>query len=508
MDQLFSFEGLPSFKQSYEPIIVVFKVWVAPVAGIVLTAGIVSFIFSWLSVAAPKAYRKKSLNKETNVEGVKINMGVLPIPKWKVKVPKYRAEDINLFLQAKLATYGEKELKFEDRHKKLFLDILIYIWSKRNESFVGAGHQGDLYEHTLGALDKSWKGWKDPLVPIAVAGHDAGKIFAFNPKIPNADRHNPAHWDRVGYHDDYSMMFVTSLDSFQFLTTLEKETLRIALGYSHKQKFMPVLKPEVEARVKYLLKQFTVADKEQTAQEKSQLLLEKVTEQNLTDAFLTALKRSVFQNKNLARGQQSTCFKKDGIVYILEPGFRDLFLAQYPEDVAAAFGAGYRRVGNMSPATIYLVNFLKQKGWLLERANNMKSKCGLWVAKSGKMIFNGVIAVKLPEEVLDILPEDSTYEISLTCPLDMQPQDRIEPDNLIPVREDKSHIDEEVYKQAQRVAAGSRQPVQKVYDEMIKAKSKMVLSEKEEARVQRLAASTGQNIDKVRELVALTKRNK
>lgn len=87
------------------------------------------------------------------------------------------------------------------------LTILFFIWSN-DDAFVGDGHGVSLWEHTLDVLDRSRPHVFDPLIPIAAAAHDAGKILAW-------ERHpKSGEWKRVGYHDDCGMLLVSSLDSF------------------------------------------------------------------------------------------------------------------------------------------------------------------------------------------------------------------------------------------------------------------------------------------------------
>lgn len=61
----------------------------------------------------------------------------------------------------------------------MLTEILYILWLKRNESYAGVGHDRNLYEHTLSVVKKSWVKGCDPLIPLAAAAHDIGKLITF-----------------------------------------------------------------------------------------------------------------------------------------------------------------------------------------------------------------------------------------------------------------------------------------------------------------------------------------
>lgn len=379
---------------------------------------------SFITVVLPGKLREKKLHRKVDWNGIGISIGDLPLPVWKADEENFKAEAIEELIDEcnKNSPLSKSDAKpFNENHKKLLLDILFFIWKNKDNSYAGKGHGVDLYVHTISVLKEAWSQATDPLIPIAAAAHDAGKVLTFK------KTDDEKSWESSGLHDDFGMMFVATLSSFKNITDEEQLVLKVVIGYGHKEHKRPILPNNIEQRVQLIFSVINRADRTQTALEKKKILENAESPEMITNAFIEALKNAPFQTPETKRGASSVCFRKGEIVYLLEPGFRDLFLSQLPEDVAAAYGEGFRRIGNMSPPTVALINHLKKIGWLVERGNGMESECGLWSVEIGKKVFNGVLAVKLPSEIIEYLPEESIYEVRFSCPLKIGPKSKVQP---------------------------------------------------------------------------------
>ncbi|WFE68177.1 hypothetical protein P8S54_08100 [Thiomicrospira sp. R3] len=213
--QLFSTRTLPDINEAIYPIKVSFFYWVLPVLGIVVATMLFGFLAAVLFTVVPRKLHSAKLDRKVKWRGIGISIGDLPMPEWKVELENYSVQKIKTLIIEKNG--GEDPSakgyngRFTSAHEKLISDILFFIWKNREVAFVGAGHGVNLYQHTLSVLQSSWTEDCDPLIPIVAAAHDAGKVVAYK-KHPETDE-----WIRLGYHDDYGMLLVSSLDSFDQL---------------------------------------------------------------------------------------------------------------------------------------------------------------------------------------------------------------------------------------------------------------------------------------------------
>jgi hypothetical protein len=460
LEKLIAFE-LPVLSDVLQPLRVSIFFWTGPLFILIFITTLLGIALSIGIVVSRQRWRAWSVSRKTQWRGIGISMGELPMPEWKVGIKsEYEANVVDKFV-SQIYMEEEKEKKphlFEERHKRILSDILLYIWMNKGESFVGAGHGVDIYEHTLSVLKESWTPGCDPLIPIVASAHDAGKILAYK-KHPETQE-----WEMKGYHDDFGMLIISTMESFDALHEDEKEVLKITVGYGHKESKRPLLEHNIEQRVQNIFAVVNKADRLKTAEEKKKVIEKGNTPQIITDGFLRAIYSAPFQTPSTRRGAPTICFRKQDIVYLLEPGFRDIFLKELPDDLAAAFGDGFRRIGNMSPPTVALINHLKNLGWLVEDGNGMHSECGLWSVEIGKKLFNGVLAVKLPNEIVSKLPDESVYDVRFNCPLKVDikkdvvaPADRIPSDKLT-----------ELQKKARQLSAITGQPVDSLFKKLEK----------------------------------------
>ncbi len=472
LEKIMGFE-LPTFSEAIEPLRVALVYWIGPLLVLIFLTIFLGVALSIGLTISGQRWRAWRVSRKTQWRGIGITMGNLPMPDWKVGIQsEYKANIVD-----ELASYifneESKEKKphlFEERHKKILSDVLFYIWLNRKSSFVGAGHGVDIYEHTLSVLKESWTAGCDPLIPIVAAAHDAGKILAYK-KHPDTQE-----WEMKGFHDDFGMLIISTMESFDNLHEDEKEVLKISIGYGHKESKRPILEHNIEQRVQNIFAVVNKADRLKTAEEKKKIIEKGNVPQIITDGFLRAIYLAPFQTPATRRGAPTICFRKGDVVYLLEPGFRDIFLKELPEDLAAAFGDGFRRIGNMSPPTVALINHLKKLGWLVENGNGMHSECGLWSVEIGKKLFNGVLAVKLPHEIVTRLPDESVYDVRFSCPLKVDikkevvaPADRIPNEKLT-----------ELQKKARQLSAITGQPV----DVLFKKLEKEAIDEARKAKIQ------------------------
>ena len=405
-----------------EPVKQVLTYWTFPsllITAIAIILGIfLAFLIEFLSI------RKKNniIKPADEWRGIKVSMGKLPLPAWKPELQKCNTFILNTVRTLNKNNKPKDNLseQLESRHLQILCEILSYIDSNK-DAFVGPGHGVNLLQHTLDVLKRSWTPNCDPLTPIVAAAHDAGKVLAWQRHPENNE------WRRVGFHDDYGMLLISSLDSFQALDEEEKSVLKICIGYGHKENKIPILSKGLALRVEKILSIVNQMDRLQTSIEKKEVLDKGLSLDVVIDAFIRAVKDSPFNTSETPNGSESICFRKGQTLYLLEPGFRDIFLSKLPEDIAAGFGSGFRKMGNMSPPTVALINYLKEAHWIIQDGNGMKSECGLWSVQFGKKIFNGVLAVKLPEEILDQLPDETPYDVRFDCPLKTEPGQKLNP---------------------------------------------------------------------------------
>lgn len=507
--QIFSTRSLPAIEEAIYPIKISFFYWVLPVLAIISASILFGFVAAIILTILPRKLRSAKLDRNVKWRGIGISIGDLPLPAWKVNLENYSAQKIKELIVEKNGGQDPSAIgykgSFNSAHEKLLTDILYFIWKNKSSSFVGAGHGVDLYEHTLSVLKDAWQKDSDPLIPIVAAAHDAGKVLAYE-KHPESDE-----WIRLGYHDDYGMLLVATFDSFDGLDEQDKLLAKIAIGYGHKEKEIPLLNKEESLRLEKIFSIVNKADRKTTAAEKKDVIEKQSTPELITNAFIKAIQESPFHTPRTKRGAQSICFKKDNIVYLLEPGFRDLFLAQLPEDLAAAFGDGFRRIGNMSPPTVALINHLKKLGWLVEDGNGMHSECGLWTVEIGKKLFNGVLAVNLPEDISSELPENSEYDVRFSCPLKVDLKKEVQPKDRIP-REELSAMEKKA-KQLSAIHGGDyekileqlkksreEERVEKNKEDVVESAEKIV----EEEKTSRISKEERESLEKKAKQIAAT----
>ena len=112
-------------------------------------------------------------------------------------------------------------------------------------------------------------------------------------------------------------------------------------------------------------------------------------------------------------------WKRKGRLYLIEKTLAETLWHKLPADLKEQFREA--PAGPRSPVTRALLEVLHLEGWLVTKngLDELDAKDALWVVRSGKIDFKGVIVLsKLPESLMDQLPtEDSKFEMTILRPL-------------------------------------------------------------------------------------------
>lgn len=409
-----SLEGIASFLVSEH--------WTMLGFSVVFLSALSGLVLSLSTHHARTRAEEKKIRPGSGWRGVTLSIGDLPLPVWKVSPPVFKEGD-----QLKFAELTD-DLKMAEQFQALFdglqepyqrvLRDVLWLIKEHKTAPVGKGHaedtkngEGLLLEHTLRVMVNGWKNNNDPLLPLALAAHDLGKIRIWDAKDFGVAGHT---WSDRGYHDERGAMMIGSLDSMDFLPDDERAVLPIVVRYSHKPWALPEFsKSEYNDRAQKLLESVRDADHETTKQEKLEII-QKSPEDVYIDSFIETLKSIRWNSPETPRGSKNQGWRKGSLVCLLEPDFREIYVQHLPEDLAAALGNGYRSPGKPAQATMHLMDILKRKGWLLTIYRGVNAhESGLWYLDAGmkKGGFQGVIALEAPDELL-FMPETG-HEIQL-----------------------------------------------------------------------------------------------
>lgn len=414
--------------------------------GVLSLSLLVGVLLSIVIHAARAKSEERVIRPGTGWRGITLSIGDLPLPVWKVTPPKLKGKGFSFRELTGDDRFSEQFQKmFDDlpaAHRNVLADVLLLL--KDNKSApVGKGHAPDtengeylLLEHTLRVMEMGWKDNTDPLLPLALAAHDLGKIRIWDAKgFPLAGH----VWSDKGYHDERGAMMIGALDSMDLMPDADKQILPIVVRYSHKPWALPLFpSDELNDRAHKLLEEVRNADHGTTKQEKTEII-EKTPEEIYIDAFIETLKSIRWNAPSTPRKTKNQGWRKGNLVCLLEPDFREIYVQHLPEDLAAALGNGYRAPGKPAQATRHLMDLLKSKGWLLTVYRGVDAhESGLWYMDSGMKRggFQGVIALDLPDEML-FMPETG-HEIQLGIYNTDKPI-RFEGDPL-PTKEEKAVI--------------------------------------------------------------------
>lgn len=318
--------------------------------------------------------------------------------------------------------------------RALFDQIIETLYYHNDTSYVGAGHGVTLLKHSLDALaEVAEEGFTDTLQLLAAIAHDMGKITAWK-KIGKV-------WTRVQLHDKETAKILVTLPAFWEMPILRREALRLALKYDHSPSTLPLMgDPELERMVRFLLRETAEADQRATAQEKLEVLHAVPLEDQVMEAFMSALPDLQFNTPASQPGSKSDGWKKAAgsfdppnthTLYILEQNLRTKAMMYLPEDTRSALGGvEWRERGVVAPYTEVLLRELDKRGWLgkdvrakPQRKNaegvwefihkepitlSQPPESAIWKILAGTSEFAGIIVIRLPDEEGMGLPMNDT----------------------------------------------------------------------------------------------------
>lgn len=376
--------------------------WIIPTLVIISTTAAIGYVLSWVFALWLKRKRELSEKGKGQWRGVDVTMGFIPEP------DKLKKATIEL----KISKAMSNKIDALPEGGKALLHEILGTLAAYPEAFAGAGHGVGLLRHTLNVMQRSVKiEEQDPLLILAAATHDLGKITAFK-KIGD-------DFVAIKNHDKESARLVALFDSWWKMDESEREVLRLAVKYSHAPSAVPKLPGVHPVRVVELIRQLKSCDGMATSAEKKKVLEKKNLEDLVVDAFLQKLPQIPFQVKGIPIGVKAAGWVRNGVIYLLEHRIREAVLEALDDDVYAAFGGGHRQGRHVTEVTQYLILGLDKRGWLVRGAKNkvIPSYEALWHITAGSHSFSGVLILKTPADVLALTPDKETlYDMYINCP--------------------------------------------------------------------------------------------
>ena len=382
--------------------------WSLPVAGLTLLAVVCGAALMGVAfhvAAVLRGKRVQAHDTDSHWQGVSLSMGRLPRPAWAglpiagvdIEAEGALSQRLHAMTEAQRAVFGE----------------VLGLLAAHPDAFVGDGHQGTLLEHTLHVLERLPASCNDPLLPIAAAAHDAGKILAWT-------RDDTGQWQRRGWHDDLGGLLLSALPSVERLPETESRILILALRFAHKRQRTPVMPLWTDTeRLHKIQDAITDADHTATAVEKQQVLETLDKDTLLMRAFIEALPTMQFQLPGLRKGVQATGWRKGGRLYLSEPRLRESVseaMQKIDANAAAAWTAP-RKKGQLAQQTADLIDALSKAGWIVSQVDAWTAEPPLWIVQSGTLTLRGILIVDLPAEHQSRLPGDAPYEMTVSGPL-------------------------------------------------------------------------------------------
>jgi len=382
--------------------------WSLPVFGLTLLAVLGGVALMWVAFHVAATLRGKRVRSNatgSRWQGVSLSMGSLPKPAW-ANMP---IAGVDIEAEGALS----KRLHAMTETQRAVFGEVLGLLAAHPDAFVGDGHHGTLLEHTLHVLERLPASCNDPLLPIAAAAHDAGKILAWK-------RDDAGQWQRRGWHDDLGGLLLSALPSVERLPETESRILILALRFAHKRQRTPVMPLWTDTeRLHKIQDAITDADHTATAVEKQQALETLNKDTLLMRAFIEALPTMQFQVPGLRKGVQATGWRKGNRVYLSEPRLRECVseAMQKIDAHAAAAWSVPRKKGQLARQTADLIDVLAKSGWIVSQVDSWTATPPLWIVQSGTITLRGILIVDLPAEHQSRLPGDAPYEMTVTGPL-------------------------------------------------------------------------------------------
>lgn len=384
--------------------------WTIPMVGWLLVSMFAGFAVTSWSVVNVFLGRKHRERRDGEYRGIKLTLGEFPQPVMLKSVP-----------MKGLSASGEFGKKMKDmppEHLALLKEIFEVI-AAYPEAFPGDGHGVTLLEHTVNVVEKILSQPDSlPLAAVAAAAHDVGKITAF--KLDDGE------WKRVKPHDKESGKWLALLPSWWKLPEDERNALVLAVKYDHSRGALPARPDEGRsaALAMQIIQQVSKADCQATKEEKQKVLDAREVDTLILQAFVDELPRLTWQDMGLPPGVKAVGWKTGRRLYFLESQLRERCLAVLDPDLTAALGGFYREKGKIAPFSVALMKVLDDQGWLVKQIGKIKvpDEMPLWKIKAGSKEFSAIIAIDVPEDMVDRLPpKDTSYVLEVVGPHVVQP---------------------------------------------------------------------------------------
>ena len=256
-----------------------------------------------------------------------------------------------------------KNVEFKGYYKQLINELVGYAHAHKSW-FIGEGH-GDkgLFDHTLEVMERATSFPNaHPLLVIAAAAHDLGKVRTFS-KNPDGN------WIRLkAAHDAESAKILKSMPSWDLLPEPDRRALYLAVKFEHHVDAMPV----------------SISGVKGDSLNSAHLLLRQLQEiDGLTsddDAFEYVSENEEFISKKIIEGvrdfinSQSMKMDPDAMfsgvytdgryVFIVENRLREALIGSLGDKIAKTIGLEYRAMNSISKGTVHICEVLDEAGAL------------------------------------------------------------------------------------------------------------------------------------------------
>lgn len=308
------------------------------------------------------------------------------------------------------------------KHQALLNNLLNYAKANHN-AFIGSAH-GDkgLYKHTLSVLKKA-KSYENahPLLELAAAAHDLGKVKTFEGTSPNGK-----------YHDIEGGKILRHMPSFNSLSYSEQLILQLAITFQHHSdklpRSLPSLNEEEYQSMTLLLDQIKEIDGFATKVEKEAHIQDAQVDLNelIYDGFVELLKSAPFYNSSSSPKSSNVGYRWGDRLYLFEFMVRE-FLKDF-------VGTKYNSVLDLDKSSKHtlgegmkrFLNLMNDHDFLV-----LKSKTGngteyelpidfpFWDVKSGDYDFKSMIVLQIHGDLKAHMPGETSYPVEIVCPYKM-----------------------------------------------------------------------------------------
>jgi hypothetical protein len=377
-------------------------IWTIPMAFWLAVSLGLGFAVTSVAVIHLVVGRKNRVKEGIGYRGIGLTMGEFPQPVMLKSVPMKG-------LSAS-GTFGQRLNEMTPEQLALLKEIFEVI-AAYPEAFPGDGHGVTLLEHTINVVENILaKPDSMPLSAVAAAAHDMGKITAF--------KKDGDEWKRVKMHDKESGKWLALLPTWWKLPEDERNALVMAVKYDHSRGALPTRDDDGRAAAiaMQIIQQVSQADSQATKDEKQKVLDAREVDALILQSFIDELPRFTWQDMGIPPGVKAVGWKLGKRLYFLESQLRERCLAVLDPDLTAALGGFYREKGKIAPFSIALMKVLNDQGWLVKEIGKIKvpDDMPLWKIKAGSKEFSAIIAIDVPDDMLDRLPpKDTSYQLEV-----------------------------------------------------------------------------------------------